>query len=113
MCLEIKNKEILRPCPFCGGKAELIVPRHKGRAIKCTYCCIRREKRVLKKTIEELENELVKDWNTRVLDKPVGARGICPECNYPTFKNNFEDFNRCEGCNWTSKPREVIYYSDL
>ena len=28
---------------------------------------------------------------------------VCPECVYPKFKRTFEDFERCHGCNWTSK----------
>lgn len=28
---------------------------------------------------------------------------VCPECGYPKFKRSFEDFERCHGCNWTSK----------
>ena len=27
----------------------------------------------------------------------------CPECGYPKFKKSFEDFERCHGCEWTSK----------
>lgn len=27
----------------------------------------------------------------------------CPKCGYPRFKRTFEDFERCHGCNWTSK----------
>lgn len=27
---------------------------------------------------------------------------VCPVCGYPTFKKSFENFKRCEGCDWTS-----------
>lgn len=34
---------------------------------------------------------------------PVVSNSVCPECGYPKFKKSFEDFERCEGCEWTSK----------
>lgn len=27
----------------------------------------------------------------------------CPECGYPKSKKHHEDFERCHGCDWTSK----------
>lgn len=33
----------------------------------------------------------------------ISEANVCPECNYPKIKKTFEDFERCEGCNWTSK----------
>ncbi len=34
---------------------------------------------------------------------PRVSNSVCPECGYPKFKKSFEDFERCEGCEWTSK----------
>jgi len=35
----------------------------------------------------------------------------CPKCGYPRFKHFHEDFERCEGCDWTSldeiEPKET------
>ena len=28
---------------------------------------------------------------------------VCPECGYPKIKKHHEDFERCNGCDWTSK----------
>ena len=28
---------------------------------------------------------------------------VCPKCGYPKFKKHHEDFERCNGCDWTSK----------
>ena len=30
-------------------------------------------------------------------------KDVCPVCGYPKLKKSFEKFERCEGCNWTSK----------
>lgn len=28
---------------------------------------------------------------------------FCPECGYPKFIRSHEDFERCEGCEWTGE----------
>lgn len=33
------------------------------------------------------------------------VKGVCPECGYPKFKKTFEDFERCEGCDWNSNTK--------
>lgn len=35
-------------------------------------------------------------------NRPVN---VCPKCNYPKFKKHHEDFERCEGCDWTSEKK--------
>ncbi len=31
------------------------------------------------------------------------SNSVCPKCGYPRFKRYHEDFERCNGCDWTSK----------
>lgn len=31
------------------------------------------------------------------------SNSVCPKCGYPKFKKHHEDFERCNGCDWTSK----------
>jgi hypothetical protein len=31
------------------------------------------------------------------------SNSVCPKCGYPKFKKYHEDFERCNGCDWTSK----------
>jgi Lar family restriction alleviation protein len=53
------NKEILKPCPFCGGEPEL---QHIGDVyvVKCKRCNARIER--------ESEEFVVKHWNRRADD---------------------------------------------
>ena len=37
------------------------------------------------------------------LDKEITLGTVCPDCGYPKFKRTFEKFERCHGCEWTSK----------
>lgn len=33
--------------------------------------------------------------------------GECPNCGKPKYQNEYEDFERCHGCDWTSERMEV------
>ena len=33
----------------------------------------------------------------------ISEANVCPKCGYPKFKKHHEDFERCNGCDWTSK----------
>ena len=65
LSLEIRSKpmtktEELKPCPFCGGKAELVKfqrPNHFGSV--CTNCDVWRDDRC------NTEAEAITAWNTR------------------------------------------------
>ncbi len=52
-------------CPFCGGKAVMTFNGSNGRTIKCTGCLVKMQQKVLVKSIEWLEHEMIKDWNKR------------------------------------------------
>jgi len=45
-----------------------------------------------------LENMVVKNCSI-----PLVSNSVCPECGYPKFKKHHEYFERCNGCDWTSK----------
>jgi len=63
---EIETNIKLKPCPFCGGEAGMFYYGSNGRIIKCKKCFIQKRQKVLRKSVEWLENELIKDWNNRV-----------------------------------------------
>ncbi len=47
--------------------------------------------------------EVIKSLVKKSNDIHNVSDSVCPECNYPKFKKHHEDFERCEGCEWTSK----------
>lgn len=59
--------EKLKPCPFCGGKAEMLISEYedsrKEYLVDCTECCGMVERWV------DTEEEAVEQWNRRVNDK--------------------------------------------
>lgn len=65
MSYPIETKTELKPCPFCGGKPILTYYGPDGRLIKCTKCLIQKRQKVLRFSIEWLEEKLIQDWNTR------------------------------------------------
>ena len=54
--------------------------------------------RILAKTVDEAVNEIFSLFNVIV---PKGTS--CLSCGYPKLKKHHEDFERCEGCEWTGK----------
>ena len=66
----------LLPCPFCGGKAEILTAEsmHGGYlfGIMCNDCCSRGD-------VYDTEAEAIDAWNTRV--KPPCGGNYCPLCN--------------------------------
>lgn len=60
--------EQLKPCPFCGGKAELKQKGGNGFVVKCTGCHIQLTQKVLRKPLEWLEVKMIGRWNERVQD---------------------------------------------
>ena len=54
----------LKPCPFCGGEAEISVDAFcylNERFVKCTNCCVR--------TLIGPKKEVVALWNRRANDE--------------------------------------------
>lgn len=64
--MNIETSVELKACPFCGGEAQMHYYGSKGRKIKCASCLIQYKQRVIFKSVEWLEEELIKDWNTRI-----------------------------------------------
>lgn len=56
----------LKPCPFCGGIAEIKQKGINGLEIKCSDCIAKMTQKVIYKSLEWLKEEMVKDWNNRV-----------------------------------------------
>ena len=58
--------EQLKPCPCCGCE-KVILEQYKkdGIRIICKGCALKREQRIFSQSIEWLEVEIIKDWNTR------------------------------------------------
>lgn len=66
--MKMENRE-LKPCPFCGGKAEIIVlEKSDASLIKCTtaYCGFMRYSFNNGETDEEVALRLTHAWNRRV-----------------------------------------------
>lgn len=60
-------RKILKPCPFCGGAAELEQTGKKQLTIKCKHCHVKRQQRVLRHSLEWLEGKMIEAWNERAL----------------------------------------------
>lgn len=60
------SNEQLKPCPFCGGNAELKQKGSNGFVLKCTGCHIQLTQKVLRKPLEWLEGKMIEHWNTRL-----------------------------------------------
>lgn len=43
------------------------------------------------------------EFMLRLLNVGNSEANVCPKCGYPKFKKHHEDFERCNGCDWTSK----------
>lgn len=97
--------EELKPCPFCGGEAE-ITKWHEGYFVEC-------REQSCGGTIGayKTEEETIEAWNTRA---ERTCRNItrhryygfeCSECKWSAYEPNdygndvnFDDFNYCPSC---------------
>lgn len=74
----MNENNILKPCPFCGGQAEMITIKRKDekgeytvKYVKCADCGARSEERTGDRmwlrllSEEEVEEVLSKHWNRR------------------------------------------------
>lgn len=59
------DTEQLKPCPFCGGEAEMHYWGKNGRILKCASCVVQWRQKVRSQSIEWLEKKLIENWNTR------------------------------------------------
>lgn len=55
----------LLPCPFCGAQAELKQTGKLKIRVRCTKCLIGIQQKVLRFSIEWLEDKMIEAWNTR------------------------------------------------
>jgi len=62
---EIRRGDLL-PCPFCGGEPQLKQTGKDKLTLKCLRCLVRFEQRVLRFSLEWLEDKMVENWNKRI-----------------------------------------------
>jgi Zn ribbon nucleic-acid-binding protein len=62
----------LKPCPFCANK-DILISHYKkdGIQIRCSNCGVMFQQRVMRKSIEWLQERLIEDWNSRQALKEV------------------------------------------
>ena len=58
----------------------------------------KRELAIIGLCTNELADDEEQELNLRLV-----SNSVCPKCDYPKFKKYHEDFERCNGCDWTSK----------
>lgn len=85
------SEQVLKPCPFCGGAPVMKPAPHKrpygsnGFTIRCDSCNVQRTQRTIRQSLEWLEAEMTRDWNTRL----VLAHAAQP--SVPTFPDHLRD----------------------
>ena len=57
----------LKPCQFCGGKAEMLISEYEGSRKEYLVACAECDGMV--ERWRETEEEVVEQWNRRVNDK--------------------------------------------
>lgn len=68
------NQDHLKPCPFCGGQAEIKQTGKSKMKIFCKSCHFGLQQRVLRLSMEWLEKTLRNSWNMRV--RPIDDLSI-------------------------------------
>ena len=68
-CMEKVRMEMekLKPCPFCGGKAEMLINEYRDSRKEYLAACTECDGMV--ERWRETEKEAVEQWNRRVNDK--------------------------------------------
>ncbi len=56
----------LKPCPCCGGEAVISPHTSKGLYLRCKSCKLGYKQKVLRLTLEWLEEKMIENWNRRV-----------------------------------------------
>ena len=85
----------LKPCPFCGGEAEML-----GMKVPPPLPWLRCKSCGAETSVYATEAEAIAAWNTRAerTCKPVEKDGVmrCPDCDYPLGIMSVPAF--CAGC---------------
>jgi len=55
----------LKPCPFCGGEANIEQTGRNQLTIRCKKCLIKKEQKHLRLSQQQLVEILTNDWNKR------------------------------------------------
>lgn len=76
-----------------------------AKELALEWYTLKRKAGRLEDTIFKVKNILSDDLDDKLerLNKLFEEPKVCPVCGYPKFKKHNEDFERCHGCNWTSK----------
>ena len=64
------ERVVMLPCPFCGGKPELIIignnhTKKRSATVKCTKCRVQRTDRAMRFKMEWLIEAAIDQWNKR------------------------------------------------
>lgn len=59
------NQQELKPCPFCGGEAEIEQNARNGYKLKCKSCLIGYTQKTIKFSLDWLKGKMIEDWNKR------------------------------------------------
>lgn len=92
----MKKEVELKPCPFCGGEAEIW---HRIELGYCTIFCLNCKARIQK----NYDNETIQDWNRRAdQEKAAPLFSCCEQCE-DGKKGSFSDksvynMNFCPNC---------------
>lgn len=64
------GKTVLKPCPFCGGEAEIRDNRWRGVFVRCSVCHIGTQP-----VLHQRKDAPIRAWNRRVeeMDKEASA----------------------------------------
>lgn len=90
----------LKPCPFCGGKAELVIGEHEKRII-CSSCGA---------YVENSPEWTIRDWERR--EKPSNPLKPCPFCGKDAslYADNHNAEVSCNYCSartpWVKEQRQ-------
>lgn len=59
------SEQILLPCPFCGGNAEIKQYAANGIQVRCKSCLMGLKQKTLRCSLEWLTDRMVESWNAR------------------------------------------------
>lgn len=78
----------LLPCPFCGGEAQLKQTGSKQITIRCKSCPAKMVQKVLRYSVEWLEESMMGDWNKRAAEQSVHQ--TCSTCGGENGKHELD-----------------------
>jgi len=59
------TKPELKPCPFCGGPAELKQTGRNRLEVRCRRCVVHKHQITKHYSLDWLEDKMIEGWNTR------------------------------------------------